>query len=452
MKNRFLLCIFVFFFLIAANNNFVTAQTSSTMQSESFVDWTKSLFTSSVVFDIERAGITFPAGRSSADEKIVQSIPLLVKNPLLTLAVDSSTLLGDSILRDTITLEQVINIIDNGICSPSYFSKGLSELKLNHQLSLKELSELMVFHNAPYTPKTPIERVPSRIYTGIVIDARGSLPVHGEFSTDTANPCMFPKIWDDSMDLLYERNMVDANLTRQNGIVTYAYANDESSYRERIGHDPLRIAARKIFGVYRTDPVISRKDALKILSIPENRELLRQGKVVILLDKDALVHAVSSPKKTDEYYVKYRDVENFYYERKIPDVSIKDGPRGMLISIENIKFIADSAKLLTDETERLDNIALALKQATKDGGFTILVEGHTANVGKPTGEMNLSIERAKTIINEMVKRGVPNSLFSYKGYGGTAPVADNSTSDGRAQNRRVEINVMPQQTYVQRLP
>jgi len=66
--------------------------------------------------------------------------------------------------------------------------------------------------------------------------------------------------------------------------------------------------------------------------------------------------------------------------------------------------------------------------------------------------MNLSVERAQTIINEMVKRGIPRSMFSFKGYGGTVPLADNATEEGRAINRRVELILMPVTTYIQRLP
>ncbi|NLM01586.1 MAG: OmpA family protein [Treponema sp.] len=425
---------------------------SNEMFGESFIDWTKGKFSSSISFDIEKAGISFPSGRSTADNEIKQNLPLLVKNPLLTLLVDSSNTLGDMVIRDKINFEQIVSIIDEGKHSPSFFAKGLSILKVNHNIEINEISKIMIKHKSSYAPHAPIERVSSRIYTGIIIDCRGLLNVHGEFSTDKAVPCLFPKIWDESMNLLYERNILDAKIAQKNGIVTYAYTDDEKNYSDRVGHDPLRISARKIFGVHRTDPVISKKDALKILSIKENRELLKQGKIVLLLDKEQLVHAISAPKKNEEYYVVYKDIENFYYEKKIPQVSIVDGPRGTLISVQNLQFIADSSELLPGENNRLDSIAEALKLATKDGGFTILVEGHTASVGKPSGEMNLSIERSQAIINEMIKRGLQPNLFSFRGYGGTAPIADNSTPEGREQNRRVEINIVPQQTYIQRIP
>ena len=65
--------------------------------------------------------------------------------------------------------------------------------------------------------------------------------------------------------------------------------------------------------------------------------------------------------------------------------------------------------------------------------------------------MNLSVERAGTIINQLVDRGMKRNMFSYKGYGGTIPIGDNNTPEGRAQNRRVEIIIIPKATYIQRI-
>ena len=83
-------------------------------------------------------------------------------------------------------------------------------------------------------------------------------------------------------------------------------------------------------------------------------------------------------------------------------------------------------------------------------GYTILIEGHTADVGKPVGQLNLSIERTRTVMNALIEEGLDEKLFTYKGYGGTMPVATNQTEEGRAQNRRVDITARPRATYIQR--
>lgn len=414
----------------------------------SSVDWTQFNFSSQVQLNIEQAGIILPSGRGAALERMNMQIPNLIKDPLLFLAADSSNRLGDLVLRDIITLEQLTRISDNGKKSPSIFADNGSILQMNHTVSLVEIASLMIKHNIPYTPQLPIERVSSRSYTGILIDARGLLPVQGEFVKDKTYPCLFPKIWDENMDLLYEKNMIDSNTAQKQGLVSYSSSIDETKFAGRIGTDPLRISARKVFGVYRTDPVISRADALKILSVPENRELLKQGKIVVLLDKDVLVHPVSAPEKTGSYYVTFREIQNFYYEKKLPDI-ITDSYKGIQITT-HLNFIADSPQLLPEEQEHVDAIAELLLKHAQTNEYTIQIEGHTASVGKPAGEMNLSIERAQEIIRQLTGRGLDEKLFSYKGFGGTVPVGSNETEEGRAMNRRVEIIVTPKATYIQR--
>lgn len=420
--------------------------------SKSTVDWTKPAFFSTAELNISESNIILPSGRGAASTILETKIPLLIKDPLLSLPVDSSKKLGDTVLQDTLSLEEITKIIQDGKKTAPVYSNENDSIIINHTIKLNDISSKLVKHSIPYKPESPIEKTASRVYTGIIIDARGILPVQGEFVTSTGNPCLFPKVWNEDMELIYEKNIENSKTAKEQGIVSYHWSSDENLYRDRIGNDPLRITAKKIFGINRTDPVISNKDALKILSLGENRELLKQGRVIILLDKEQLVYSVGAPEKDESYYVIYRDTKNFFYERKIPDVEITDTYKGIQISIQDIKFVADSSEILPEEKERIDAIYEELHKITKDNEFTIMVEGHTASVGKPIGEMNLSVERAGTIINQLVERGMKRSMFSYKGYGGTIPIGDNDTPEGRAQNRRVEIIIIPKATYIQRVP
>ena len=117
----------------------------------------------------------------------------------------------------------------------------------------------------------------------------------------------------------------------------------------------------------------------------------------------------------------------------------EETPAGIRLSVRDIKFKADSADVLPGEKSRLDEIAEVLKLAPNS---QFLIEGHTAAVGKPAGEQKLSEERAKNIAAELARRGIPAANFICKGHGGNKPIASNSTSEGRAQNRRVEITIL----------
>jgi outer membrane protein OmpA-like peptidoglycan-associated protein len=123
----------------------------------------------------------------------------------------------------------------------------------------------------------------------------------------------------------------------------------------------------------------------------------------------------------------------------IPEIDIEPVQEGIRLTIKDIRFVSDSAEFLPAEKPRLDLIAEALK---KIPDRTFLVEGHTAATGRPAGEMELSIERAKRMVDELVKRGISAERFIYKGWGGLRPIGDNSTDSGRSVNRRVEITIL----------
>jgi outer membrane protein OmpA-like peptidoglycan-associated protein len=120
-------------------------------------------------------------------------------------------------------------------------------------------------------------------------------------------------------------------------------------------------------------------------------------------------------------------------------IDVETVEAGVKLTVRDIRFLADSDEILAAERDRLDLIAEALKQA---GERTILVEGHTAAIGKSGGELDLSIRRAKRIVEELSARGIGEARFLYKGWGGTKPIAGNDTEAGRSRNRRVEITIL----------
>jgi outer membrane protein OmpA-like peptidoglycan-associated protein len=250
------------------------------------------------------------------------------------------------------------------------------------------------------------------------------------------------------MDLLYERGMMDVELARTRTLVRYDFSSDEDRYRDLVGVSPLRITALKIFGQNFTDPVISRADALRVLSEPRNRLLLEQGRVVILLDREVLQRRLAVPQKDTEYWTHYGEVAQRLIER-VPNVDAADSHRGIVITVQDLRFVANEARLLPEEAARLDAIADSLRRFIGDA-YTIRIDGHAADIGEPVGEARISRERAQTIMDAMVARGVPADLFEIYGHGAEDPLNDNATSAGRALNRRVEITATPRTVYVQR--
>lgn len=424
--------------LLRAASSPLPAQ-QKTISAQSSVDWRISTVHSVVSLDAAKANISLPAGRNSALQLLEMELPALLKDTFFSIVVDSSERLGNAVARGEVSLADLNTMIDSGKKTPPYFSRDLSRISMTHTVSISQVGSLFIRHASPYMPAAPLDSTPSRAYSGILIDARDILPVHGEYTRAALVPCLLPKIWNENMDLLYEKNIVDPQIAIKRGIVRYSDSDNIESWMDLVGTDPLRITARKVFGTNRTDPVISRKDYLKIMTVPENRELLKNGKIVILCRPEELDSGILGPDKNDDYYFVWQDISTALNRKPVKKIDFSDTWEGLKLTMYDIRFIADSDQLLADETDRLDSIASALLLAGKNARFVI--EGHTASVGKIQGEQELSLRRAARIAEELAKRGIPAERIASAGYGGTRPVAPNTTDEGRAMNRRVEIIV-----------
>jgi outer membrane protein OmpA-like peptidoglycan-associated protein len=122
------------------------------------------------------------------------------------------------------------------------------------------------------------------------------------------------------------------------------------------------------------------------------------------------------------------------------NVSVAKTDEGVTISIEDIQFEADSARLKPEEAAKIARIAELLKRYPDRD---ILVAGHSAAAGYAAGRKQLSEDRAKAVAERLVTLGARAAeRVRAIGYGDERPIADNSTEAGRARNRRVEITIL----------
>lgn len=107
-----------------------------------------------------------------------------------------------------------------------------------------------------------------------------------------------------------------------------------------------------------------------------------------------------------------------------------------VVAPADVSFASGSAMLNPNMRPILDTLAKDL-----DAKSRLTVAGHTDATGSDAVNNTLSLERAKTVRDYLVMRGVATDRIAVNGYGSRMPVADNATDAGRAQNRRVEITL-----------
>lgn len=108
-------------------------------------------------------------------------------------------------------------------------------------------------------------------------------------------------------------------------------------------------------------------------------------------------------------------------------------------ALEGVHFETGKDVLTEDSKPKLHNVAEILKAHS---GYKLKVSGYTDNTGDAALNLDLSKRRAEACKNYLVSDGISANRIMAEGYGAENPVADNSTAEGRAKNRRVEFTIV----------
>jgi outer membrane protein OmpA-like peptidoglycan-associated protein len=112
--------------------------------------------------------------------------------------------------------------------------------------------------------------------------------------------------------------------------------------------------------------------------------------------------------------------------------------RGETFILHHVQFEQSSYILLPESSTELNQLVAALK---KNPAWQLDIAGHTDNIGDPRLNLALSENRAKVVASYLKRHGIAEERITTAGYGGTRPMADNTTEGERGKNRRVEIRI-----------
>jgi len=121
------------------------------------------------------------------------------------------------------------------------------------------------------------------------------------------------------------------------------------------------------------------------------------------------------------------------------DVPLKPLKVGSVVVLHNIFFDTESYSLEPESRAELDRVYDFL---TLNPSIGVEISGHTDNTGTPGHNQVLSEQRARSVVEYLVNKGIDSKRLEATGYGETTPVADNDTEAGRALNRRTELKIV----------
>jgi outer membrane protein OmpA-like peptidoglycan-associated protein len=112
---------------------------------------------------------------------------------------------------------------------------------------------------------------------------------------------------------------------------------------------------------------------------------------------------------------------------------------GETIVLRNIFFDYNAFTIRSESEAELDRLH---KLIIENPQIKVEISGHTDNIGGEEYNQKLSENRAKSVVDHLVAKGVPTAQLIYAGYGKSQPIATNDTEEGRQENRRTEFKII----------
>ena len=189
---------------------------------------------------------------------------------------------------------------------------------------------------------------------------------------------------------------------------------------------------------------------------PEKSPLIKLNKtkdeayteIIVINDKGQLIKTASSDNLDEKGFFKFELLPSIKVDPlgQIVEEDVKLNVElteaiinsGKTITLKNLYFDEGKYELLAASFKELNQLVNFLNKNPK---ASLTINGHTDNTGSFQLNQKLSVLRAKAVSDYLLAKGIKQNRIAFKGYGGTKPVADNTTEQGRKANRRVEILV-----------
>ncbi len=248
-------------------------------------DWRDQQLVIEIQKDIPDTERALPGIKFQIEKSVEKDLYYILLRGIERLVIDSRTTGKEFIEKHPSVINSVFGLTSSLKRTNSILTRDLKSVIITYSLDMYPFVAELFIPNTRPSPVTPLlQFIPSSDFTGIVIYVDQLLPLYGKEGKDNFTPSLFPRIFDENLNLVAGPLMADPASVKEYGTVGYRQITDLSDIK-RIGQNPLKMRARGLFGINNTDIIISHRDAELILSRENNIDLITKGKIVIIYNQ-----------------------------------------------------------------------------------------------------------------------------------------------------------------------
>ena len=246
------------------------------------IDWEKPMLTIDIKAETEKPW-TGPSTRYNIDEFISQKAPALMVESMADILLDSENTIASAILSDSSLYRNLIKLSAQVDKTISTAAQNRRSLTIRYEIPIfPHIGSIFVKRLSADLIEEDLRFKATANFTGILIYAGEELPLHGTNRNSLVSPSIFPRIYDEALNLLVDVRTVEPEYLRKWGTAGFSKDKNREYYGKRIGAFPLRTMAIAVFGKNETDLILNETATQRILSSAHNRELLSQGRLMIV--------------------------------------------------------------------------------------------------------------------------------------------------------------------------
>ena len=291
MTSRYLACSFLLAACAVGWGDVVAHESTGTYGSLEYAAvllWNEGSYVVDITAPLEEGEKNLTKARFQAEREVGDGLAAVLVQSLVDLSLSSRETVG-SRLRDRPSLLADFRVVAAGaVKTRSHLNEELTALVVRYTIPFfgdRSIMGILTSHERSTPVRKYLPFAPSRDYTGLLIHAQGEYPAWGEPGVSrSVVPCLFLRIYDGDMRLVIDAAGMDPSAVVKRGAVAYVNSTESVEALLRAGAEPLRVMARGVFGISPTDLIIPTETARALLSREHNRELLRTGSIVIVVD------------------------------------------------------------------------------------------------------------------------------------------------------------------------